>query len=61
MLRFIMAYKKKSINDILKMVNRRKIYLPAIQRKYMWKDEQIIKLFDSIMLDYPIGTFYFGK
>lgn len=56
-----MAYEKKSIKDILDKVNSRNIYLPAIQRKYVWKDEQIIKLFDSIMLNYPIGTFLFWK
>lgn len=56
-----MVYEKKSIKDILDKVNSRSIYLPAIQRKYVWKDDQITRLFDSIMLDYPIGTFLFWK
>lgn len=56
-----MAYYKKSIKDVLEDINRGKMYLPAIQRKYVWKDSQITKLFDSIMLDYPIGTFLFWK
>ena len=37
------------------------MYLPAIQRKFVWKDNQITRLFDSIMLGYPIGTFLFWK
>ena len=56
-----MGYEKKSIMDILDKVNGGKMYLPAIQRKYVWDDDQITKLFDSIMLGYPIGTFLFWK
>lgn len=56
-----MAYDKKSIKYILDEVNSRNIYLPAIQRKFVWKDSQITRLFDSIMLGYPIGTFLFWK
>ena len=56
-----MAYEKKSIRSILDDINSRRIYLPAIQRKYVWKDSQITKLLDSIMLGYPIGTFLFWK
>lgn len=56
-----MAYEKKSIKDILKSINKDEMYLPAIQRKYVWKDTQITRLFDSIMLGYPIGTFLFWK
>ena len=56
-----MAYEKKSIRAIIDDVNSRKIYLPAIQRKYVWGDSQITRLLDSIMLGYPIGTFLFWK
>lgn len=37
----------------------KKLYLPAIQRKFVWDAWQIEQLFDSIMRDYPIGTFLF--
>ncbi|MBT1162878.1 DUF262 domain-containing protein [Bifidobacterium sp. SO1] len=30
--------------------------LPGIQRRFVWKSEQIERLFDSIMQDYPINT-----
>lgn len=56
-----MAYETKSIKDILDNINRGEIYLPAIQRKYVWNDDQITRLLDSIMLGYPIGTFLFWK
>ena len=56
-----MAYKTKSIKDILNRINSRKVFLPAIQRKYVWDDMQVVKLMDSIMLGYPIGTFLFWK
>ena len=56
-----MAYEKKSIRAIIEDVNSGRIYLPAIQRKYVWGDSQVTKLLDSIMLGYPIGTFLFWK
>lgn len=56
-----MAYEKKSIRAIIDDINSRKVYLPAIQRKYVWADSQITRLLDSIMLGYPIGTFLFWK
>ena len=33
--------------------------MPAFQRQYVWSMEQIEKLWDSILLDYPIATFLF--
>jgi hypothetical protein len=31
-------------------------WLPNIQRHFVWSEEQITKLFDSIMREYPIST-----
>ncbi|MGB4658074.1 MAG: DUF262 domain-containing protein [Mobilitalea sp.] len=56
-----MGYEKKNIRTIIEDINSRKIYLPAIQRKYIWDDDQIARLMDSVMLGYPIGTFLFWK
>ena len=56
-----MGYEKKKIKTIIEEINGRKIYLPAIQRKYVWDDNQITRLMDSIMQGYPIGTFLFWK
>ena len=54
-----MSYDSKSIKEVIEMIGRNEIYLPAIQRKFVWKPEQIENLFDSIMRGYPIGTFLF--
>ncbi|WP_026893377.1 DUF262 domain-containing protein [Lacrimispora aerotolerans] len=56
-----MAYEKKNIRAVIEDINSRKIYLPAIQRKYVWDDDQITRLMDSIMLGYPVGTFLFWR
>lgn len=37
------------------------LFLPDIQRHFVWKEEQIEKLFDSIMREYPIGSLLVWK
>ncbi len=54
-----MSYESMKIRDVIEIIGSNEIYLPAIQRKFVWKPTQIEKLFDSIMRDYPIGTFLF--
>lgn len=56
-----MSYKDETIKDTIQEISDNKIYLPAIQRKFVWGPQQIIELFDSIMKGYPIGTFLFWK
>lgn len=56
-----MSYEDRTIKEIIEMIGSNEIYLPAIQRKLVWKHEQIERLFDSIMRNYPIGTFLFWK
>lgn len=40
-------------------------FLPDIQREYVWLDraaeKKIEQLFDSILRNYPIGSFCFGN
>jgi hypothetical protein len=36
-------------------------WLPNIQRPFVWKDEQICRLFDSILREYPISTLLVWK
>ncbi len=57
----IMKYETISIKEIIKMLNEKRIYLPEIQRGFVWKAEQIEKLFESIFIGYPIGTLLFWK
>jgi uncharacterized protein with ParB-like and HNH nuclease domain len=54
-----MAYKSKSIHQIIKEIESSKVYLPALQRKFVWGKYQIELLFDSLMRNFPIGTFLF--
>lgn len=55
-----MAYDSKCIRDVVSDLNGT-IFLPAIQREFVWSTAGIEKLFDSIMGDYPIGSFLFWK
>lgn len=56
-----MSYFEQSIKDVLIEIEDGKLFLPAIQRKFVWNEEQITKLFDSLMRGYPIGTFLFWQ
>lgn len=48
-----------SIYDAMQYIESGKYVMPAFQRQYVWSMEQIEKLWDSILLDYPIATFLF--
>jgi len=48
-----------TIKDVVEKIHSRKYFLPAIQREFVWNTEQIEILFDSLMRDYPIGSFLF--
>lgn len=45
-----------TIKDTIGLVQRHEYVLPAIQREFVWKPEQIARLFDSLMQGYPVGT-----
>ena len=50
-----------TIAQALAKVQKSVYVLPAIQREFVWKPEQIEKLFDSLMQGYPFGTFLLWK
>lgn len=54
-----MGYYDQTIKEVLTEIEDGKLFLPAIQRKFVWNEDQITKLFDSLMRGYPIGTFLF--
>jgi hypothetical protein len=54
------GYTDQNIEKIVSNVNE-KIYLPGLQREYVWDQEQIVRLFDSLMRDIPINTFLFWE
>lgn len=50
-----------TIRAVIKNIDSKHYLLPSIQREFVWSTKQIEKLFDSIMMDYPIGSFLFWK
>ena len=48
-----------SIFEAIQNIKNDKYVMPAFQRQYCWSMEQIEKLWDSILLGYPISTFLF--
>ena len=48
-----------TIYEALQHIKNGKYVMPAFQRQFVWNMEQIEKLWDSILLDYPIATFLF--
>ncbi|NRC70216.1 DUF262 domain-containing protein [Enterococcus faecalis] len=47
------------MKNLIKKIDNNEYVLPALQREFVWKPEQIERLFDSIMKGYPIGSFLF--
>src|SRR5690242_18556641 len=50
-----------TIAAVLQRIQAQEYVLPAIQREFVWNADQITRLFDSLMRDYPIGSFLFWK
>lgn len=48
-----------SIREALDRIHRHDLVLPAIQREFVWRPDQIARLFDSLMQGYPVGSFLF--
>lgn len=53
-----MGYQSRTIKQVLPDINE-SIFLPAIQREFVWETDQIVQLFDSVLREYPIGSFIF--
>lgn len=61
-----MQNRKLSIRKIVSYLNNDEaegggLWLPNIQRPFVWSEEQIARLFDSIMREYPISTLLIWK
>ena len=48
-----------TIKETVDNIHKNKYLLPAIQRELVWSTFQIERLFDSLMRDYPIGSFLY--
>lgn len=51
----------QKIYDVIKDIKDEKYRLPSIQRSFVWEQDRICKLMDSLMNDYPIGSFLVWK
>ena len=49
----------ENVKTIIERIDSKEILLPAMQRKLVWSEDQILDLFDSIMKGYPFGVFIF--
>lgn len=47
----------KSIEEMLTSIHKHEYLMPAIQREFVWGPQQIIRLVDSLMRGYPVGSF----
>lgn len=47
------------LSSLLTDVTRGNIKIPVFQREYVWNDEQIMSLLDSIYQGYPVGSLLF--
>lgn len=50
-----------TIAKAIEAIQNGKYVMPAFQRQFVWSTNQIEKLWDSILLDYPISTFLFWE
>ena len=60
-----MKNQKQTIRKIVTFLNNDEeeggFWLPNIQRPFVWSEEQICRLFDSILREYPISTLLIWK
>jgi len=60
-----MNNQKNTIRQIVGYLNNNEenggYWLPNIQRPFVWKEEQMERLYDSILREYPIGTLLIWK
>ena len=50
-----------TIKKTLDAIHSHNLVLPAIQREFVWSDDQICTFYDSLMQGYPFGAFLYWK
>lgn len=56
-----MSYTPRSLFRLLEDIDAHRLLLPHIQRPFVWDRDQMARLFDSLMRQYPIQTFLFWR
>jgi hypothetical protein len=54
------SYKPRTLFRLIDEINN-SLFLPHIQRPFVWEEEQMLRLFDSLMRNYPIQTLLFWR
>ncbi len=44
----------QSVKSIIEGIDNEEFQLPSIQRPFVWEPEQLLRLLDSIMCEYPM-------
>ena len=55
-----MSYKPRTLFRLIEEINHT-LFLPHIQRPFVWEEDQMVRLFDSLMRNYPIQTLLFWR
>lgn len=50
-----------TIREVVDNIHKKNYFLPAIQREFVWNTGQIVTLLDSLMREFPIGSFLFWQ
>jgi Protein of unknown function DUF262 len=51
----------RTVCSVLEEIASQQLVLPAIQREFVWNEQKIAALFDSLMRGYPIGGFLYWR
>ena len=53
----VKSVRKEKISDLIGKMKSDYLVLPSFQREFVWKPEQKARLIESVIRNYPIGTF----
>jgi hypothetical protein len=45
-----------TLNGVMALIDAGKIVLPAMQRPFVWKEDRIVRMIDSMLRGFPLGT-----
>lgn len=56
-----MSYKPRSLFSLIEDISNNNLFLPHIQRPFVWDEEQMMRLLDSLMRSFPVQTLLFWR